>query len=1277
MPFDLSTAKKVQEQTAKSPNTSSGFNLDTAKKIDLDNEQVYDQLSGDTFDAPVGLSEGELELERQVQVNGENKENFFGDVNIGSPIDLPKRYIGGIIDSGLSLATVDEGYVESRLQEINMKMAQGETSDWRNWFFQADESRGFEAEKAKLEKRLSKIKDLRARKPDVKEGMGLGGGDSVLGDIGAGGQSLAMSMGSSIVMQTPKAAAFVFGAQQRTDSYEEARAAGFSIEKSNEMANVRATSQGVIEAVGVDALFKVTGGVGKRVLKSALTNAVEEGSQELADIGITNSYELTNINFEEGLGNVLYSAFIGGLVGAPVGVVSGSNNTRKTNISKEEIALAEAFINKLITDNPQLKQQFDDNMSRAMDVQTGDFKFDPANAEAVNQILSDFENGVMINMEDYGVSKEDRDAVSLAAEAQIQAMKAEQKQKVESDAEILSGFKDQIGEIRSIIAGGDQAIKKPMIDYVKKAGRVKTGSALAAELNNMGINPQTAPALFKNDGQAGDLDNIPIDEFTAQFPDLSPIDDGNGYVDRGYLLDQIQKEYAGSSAAGVDETFVRELSEMGLDPETVTPEELFEAVEGRPPNLPDPIEESIGPPAEIPQDIEIKDLEQSEDFAKAAGKIAEKYEVEQYAFNAPPAPDGPVMRVAKDFGVGVEKYFTPISTRVKNINEKLFSRLRRYEYDVKARIFKDNEAIVPLLQKMRSLPPNAKAALDLAMKNRNIEVIDEIGSAYNMQAELDAVRPVFDEIFNRAQEANIEIEYLENHFPRRIKDLTGLMDYIQQDEGAWNVMQEALSQKEKTIGRPLTQEEKAIVLDNLLLGRKVEGISLARRGVFKERSIEEVTSEIDQFYETSEQAMLAYIYIANEAIETNKLFGRKPSNTGFAIDTEQSVGELVNGILADGDITNTEAQILTEILNARFNPQRMGEIVSTLRDAGYIATMGSPLNALTQVGDLATSIYNAGMIDAFTTLPMSMLDKTRVTLADIKIEDIAQEFDNQNKTSTAVDWTFRHTGLSKIDRIGKLNLVNSALKKYEKQAAKSDPALIKELELHFDGDAVKVLQDLKNKEVTEDVKILLFNKLLDFQPVARSEMPEAYLRAKNGKIFYMLKSFTLRQLDIYRREGFAKIRKGMETGDKKLVAAGLANTVRLAALWVVMGSSADYMKDFLKSLFGGSEIEDPEDYVIENLYKAFGLNKYTFDQINRPFLGDTPVEAAFSMALPPTKTMNNLWYDFKDIKKNGWQDPNDLKTIRSIPIGGELYYFWFGGGSGGDADDGKINLLKK
>lgn len=71
---------------------------------------------------------------------------------------------------------------------------------------------------------------------------------------------------------------------------------------------------------------------------------------------------------------------------------------------------------------------------------------------------------------------------------------------------------------------------------------VKTGSPLAIELNNAGINARTAPGLFSKNGADG-WDNLPANEWS----DISHAigEDENGYLSEQGLIDALTDEFAG------------------------------------------------------------------------------------------------------------------------------------------------------------------------------------------------------------------------------------------------------------------------------------------------------------------------------------------------------------------------------------------------------------------------------------------------------------------------------------------------------------------------------------------------------------------------------------------------------------------------------------------------------------------------------------------------------------------------------------------------------------
>lgn len=925
---------------------------------------------------------------------------------------------------------------------------------------------------------------------------------------------------------------------------------------------------------------------------------------------------------------------------------------------------------------------------------------------------------------DIEFSELERDAISIASENQIIELERQQQEQILTEAQNL---KDQLDQIPDFTANDKKEVQKELgyklkslTDFIKETGGVKDneGELRARDITNKSLvglitkNNRTVATAKGKITQDAQVDAVILRAFEAgYFPNKNSVDE----VSHSDLYDAIAQDLFGNKIytledrenindlfEGVSENAEQDFFERGIE-RGMSVEQIADALR-REQGL-DTYTERAPIISELDNNKRLKNRVQEIITAKD-----EQRGLSSGSFLSRNLEKITQSNFVQDFTLGFGEAVAPISMRIKNINPRLFARLRKYEFDVKEQIMQDIESVSPFLRRYRKLDNDTQFAMDLALKNGDVELIDYISKENNMVEEVQAVQDVLQKIFERAEAAGVDVEYRKNYFPRRVKDVDGLIDYFKNGK-YWNTVEKAftnwsdqnipltdkskselkayrskvtkeikggekrrLTQKErdkvselyfekkkKMPRRALTKEEKARIINSLVRGFSVGGITISRSGSLKKsRSVENVTADINKFYENPEQTLLAYLNSVNETIETSKLFGKGAVIEGDKqLNIEDSVGAFIEDAVANEQLSNRQTEILKDAFNARFNTGKMGWIAGSIRDLTYIDVMGSPLNAITQFGDLATSMYNAGILNTVSTVGSAAIDRTKVNLRDLTIEDIAQEFDNNNLTSKAVEKVFKSIGLTKIDRVGKLTLVNSTLKKIQKQAKKDDKELLKQLDLYFEGGAQKVLQDLKDGNITDDVKFLMFNTLADFQPVARSEMPQYYLTSGNMKILYILKSFTIKQLDVYRREGIAKINEGIRTGDKKLAVEGLSNFTRLAAFWIVMGVSADYLKDMLRSAFGGDEMDEPEDYVIDNIFKAFGWSRFQQDMIGRDGLSET----FFKLFIPPTKSIDNLERDWKKFNKEGLTLENS-RTIRSIPIGGELYYFWFGDGSG-------------
>lgn len=595
------------------------------------------------------------------------------------------------------------------------------------------------------------------------------------------------------------------------------------------------------------------------------------------------------------------------------------------------------------------------------------------------------------------------------------------------------------------------------------------------------------------------------------------------------------------------------------------------------------------------------------------------------------------LRDSKKLG---DEFLGAISTRLENIDPSIKYRMRKFEYNVGTKVTKLTDRVLPFINLTEHLPKGDKESFDLARKNSNATELNRIVNKYKLGREYHEVKKVLDELRQSAINAGYKSGYLPHYHPREIRDMSGFLDYMYKSDD-WSTFDYVIKEKEKKQGA-LSTEEKVKIINSLLRGYSTEQVTLSKPGQLKARTIKEVTPELNEFYADSNSALLRYIDDVTSAVEAKKLFGKTKSED--TVDYNSTIGSYVLDLIDKELITPSQERELTSILKARFNPVGTSGVVTTFKNLSYADTMGSPTSAIVQIGDITWALYKNGIVSTGKVLPKAVVSKSELTKKDLGIANIAAEFSDKSKSAKLVDTLFKYIGLTKIDAIGKEVLINGAYDKAQKmvKTEKGTAELTKELKPIFEKDTTQVIQDIKDGNITEDVKLYLFNVLADFQPIAKSEMPQKYLTSGNGRIWYMLRTFTLKMFDVFRREAFSKI------SSKGTRLEGMKNLIKLAALFTVANATADVIQDLLL----GRPIE-LKDSVIDNIIKMSGTTRYTGTKIEKE-----GVTGALTQVLPPFKLANAV---VKDIKTFG--DEKGFESVQSIPIFGKLYYWWFGKGA--------------
>ena len=653
-------------------------------------------------------------------------------------------------------------------------------------------------------------------------------------------------------------------------------------------------------------------------------------------------------------------------------------------------------------------------------------------------------------------------------------------------------------------------------------------------------------------------------------------------------------------------------------------------------------------------------------------------------------------KIKEDAGELIEDLFGAISTRLKNAAPVLKYRLRRLEVAINKATQDDSESIEKHLVEVKKLKKKDKKAwqeYETARMDGDKATLKRIEKEFNLVEESAKVREVLDGIYKRAKDAGMDIGYLANYTPRIVKDYKGMLLYFNK-HAAWGEISQAIQAREKADGQDMNQAEKAAFINSFIRGYG-DNITLGI-GHTKKRTIKLVSKELSQFYHDSNTALAAYVSQMNEIIEQRKFFGQDNSTLKYYTNikkrirkqlkkydakaklspkeryakralilrmkgvnehidkfrnsnAESSVGAYVTQLINDRVLDPKHEAEVTKILKARFNQRGPSGIVALYRNLSYIDTMGSPISAITQLGDLAFSLAKNGFYSTGKVLAKKFTRQEILTKKDIYFGNmIAQEFASTSKTAKVLNKVFKVTGLEAIDNLGKETMINGALDRFKKMAkGRKVDALRKKLKPIFEGETEQTIKDLQNDHTSENVKLLLANELLDAQPLALSEMPLKYLQMANGRIFYMLKTYSLKLLDVYRND----VIHNMKTPGKRM--EGAMNLTRLTAALVLCNAGADEIKDFLL----GRETKF-SDKVVDNLLRIVGLTKYTVWQGRKEGIG----KAALQLILPPAKFINSAGKDTYTLISKPEDLDQGLEMVSSVPFLGKFYYWWFGKG---------------
>lgn len=622
-------------------------------------------------------------------------------------------------------------------------------------------------------------------------------------------------------------------------------------------------------------------------------------------------------------------------------------------------------------------------------------------------------------------------------------------------------------------------------------------------------------------------------------------------------------------------------------------------------------------------------------------------------------------------GKAYDAIAAPISTVIKNIDKQTFARLRKYEKDLHVNTSETMNQLGKFITgaaKANKSNPLEFKSFQRALFNGKIDEAKTIANESksteirDLLPEIENVRNTLNTLYSNLKDAGVKIEYRENYFPRIVKDYDGLMNALGSVRKAEieQVLSNYAKSKKVESWKELDDPEISQVIGQYLQRRRGVG---GKPSIARERKIEKLDDVIDQYYYSAPESLQMYVTRAVREAEKRKFFGNaavtKEGTT--AVDTEASIANYIANAAKRGMDTD-QLDTLTAMLKARFElgEQASSKLVSGVKNFQYASLLGQFESALTQLGDVGASIYLNGLINTV----KSLVGKKTVSVEDMGlINKVAAEMSSINGTGNALEFVFKWSGFNQIDKLGKETLMNSSLQKWSKIAKKNPEAAAKRFKDTHGDDVSALIDDLANDRMTDNVKLMLWNELSDVQPISLSEMPQKYLEMPDGRIFYALKTFTLKQFDLIRRDMYEELRSGYKNKNPKQIANATTNLLRYATAMGLSGATVQQTKDILTK--GELDPESFPDDVFESLMTIAMFSKYSRERYFEQGNVGTFV-ASQVVTVPAAELIDKSVRGVKAMIKEDKPEKAEkavATAVKNIPILGKQAYYWLFGGA--------------
>lgn len=584
-------------------------------------------------------------------------------------------------------------------------------------------------------------------------------------------------------------------------------------------------------------------------------------------------------------------------------------------------------------------------------------------------------------------------------------------------------------------------------------------------------------------------------------------------------------------------------------------------------------------------------------------------------------------------GRGIEDVITPISDRISRISPKVAHGLRKMEMRTHVQQHLWFDEVKPWISQSRKMSKADRLAVKKAVMSQDPAGWGEAykimrgyekegGKFKGMVDNFDKVRTVLKEVGMRYKQNGFDLDLREHYFPRVANDPSAIKKL------PYSFVQDALDKARKAKGEKLTDREIQRVFEDLITFKPKPGGKVKTSGSLRERSVNDQYLEtLLPHYADPEGALHSYLRMASIDINRSqfmKNLGYKGKFRVEGTDIGDQLGTVIDKEVKRIGLGMEKRDELIELLQSRMTTgeQAPNSFWRGFKNLGYTTTLGNPVAAMTQTGDQAFALFKAGIRDA----TKAALSPKIMKKLDLGLEEAMEEiYSHPSALKRTLDFSLRWGGFNGMDKLGKETILNGALRKYMRmlKTEKGQRKFVAKWGRYFGNETSSLMSDIKKfgqpyttkvtkgknagktiervGEMSDNMRLMLWHELSDVQPISLAEMPKFYLDHPNLRVLYMLKTFTIKQVDFMRREIFRKFNEGKYGEASKNLAA-------FTTFWMMMNGTADG----LKSVLTGDEF-DINDNMVENLMQLTVWSRYSNEQALKEGYG----QAVINFVAPP------------------------------------------------------------